>query len=462
MPVPTPVAFSQAVLTKAISYLRPDTAVRLVLVTRIVQFASTPITLLLVATRFSPVTQGFYYTFTNITAWTLVLELGLGTVLTQFASQEFAHLSWQGDALGGEAGPLGHLMAILVKACRWYVAVALLAIVIFVPGGLAFFRSQAEQHDVTYAIPWIALVTLTAVGLMAIPLVSVVEGCGQVVDVTRLRLAQTATANVLLWCGILTGRALYAPAMAALGPVLVPVVWFGWRYRGLLRQIRSGFGAHVEATVSWRRELFPMQWRIAVSWLAGFLVFSLFNPLLFRYQGAVVAGQMGMSLQLAAAPYLVGMSWLMTRSPRYGTLVRQRRWEELDQVARTGTVQALLVWCAGSAALLVVVVAAKTWVPSLGNRVLSVAAVAALCVANLVNICMQSMASYLRAHKAEPYVGISVTTGVLVAFSSWVTARNATPLAMAMGYAIVTLVVELPIAAAIFIQKRRDWHVAIV
>src|SRR5271155_5139593 len=101
MPVPPPVAFSQAVLTKAISYLRPDTAVRLVLVTRIVQFASTPITLLLVATRFSPVTQGFYYTFTNITAWTLVLELGLGTVLTQFASQEFAHLSWQGDALGG-------------------------------------------------------------------------------------------------------------------------------------------------------------------------------------------------------------------------------------------------------------------------------------------------------------------------------------------------------------------------
>jgi len=244
--------------------------------------------------------------------------------------------------------------------------------------------------------------------------------------------------------------------------VVVPAIWFGWRYRGLLRQIRDGFGAHVEAMVSWRRELFPMQWRIAVSWLAGFLVFSLFNPLLFRYQGAVVAGQMGMSLQLAAAPYLVGMSWLMTRAPRYGTLVRQRRWDELDRVARTGTVQALLVWLGGSVALLLVVAAAKAWVPALGHRVLSVGAVAALCVANLVNICMQSMASYLRAHKAEPYVGISVTTGVLVALTSWVTARGATPLAMAIGYAVVTVVVELPIAAAIFVRKRREWHAAAV
>ena len=132
----------------------------------------------------------------------------------------------------------------------------------------------------------------------------------------------------------------------------------------------------------------------------------------------------------------------------------------IDTVARTGTVQALLVWLAGSVALLLAVAAAKAWLPALGNRVLSVAAVAALCIANLVNICMQSMASYLRAHKAEPYVGISVTTGVLVATVCWVTARSATPLAMAMGYAAVTVIVELPIAAIIFVEKRRQWHAA--
>jgi hypothetical protein len=453
-----PVAYAP-VLKRALSFLRPDAAVRLVLVTRMVQFVSVPVTLLLVAPRFSPVTQGFYYTFTNITAWTVVLELGLSVVLTQFASHEFAHLRWDGDQLAGDEGPRQHLMAILVKACRWYLVVALVAVVVLVPGGLAFFRSQAQSYGVAYAWPWVALVALTAAGLLAIPMIAVIEGCGQVVDVTRLRLTQTALANVLLWCGILTGQALAAPALAAIGPVLVPAVWLAWRYRGFVRQVADGFASHAAATVSWRHELLPMQWRIAVSWLAGFLVFSLFNPLLFRYQGAVVAGQMGMSLQLAAAPYLVGMSWLMTRSPRYGTLVRQRRWDELDQVARTGTAQALLVWLGGSLALIVAVAAAKTWLPTLGARVLSVGAVAALCVTNLVNICMQSMASYLRAHKAEPYVGISVTTGVLVAFSCWITARYATPMAMAIGYAAVTLIVELPIAAAIFIQKRREWHV---
>jgi len=446
-------------MRRALQFLWPDEAVWFALLGRAFSFVSTPITLLLVATRFSPIYQGFYYTFTTITSLAILLEFGLGMVLTHFASHEFAHLSWDADGgLTGEDGPRAHLLGILVKALRWYVMMAAIAIIAFIPGGFLFFGGQARAEHVAYVGPWVVLVTLTGLGLVAIPVVSIIEGCGRVPDVVRLRLAQAIISALLLWVGLLTGQALYAAAFAAIGPVVAPAVWLGLRYRGLVRQIAGAVGHHLDAAISWRSELLPMQWRIALSWLGGFLVFSLFNPLLFRYQGAVAAGQMGMSITLANAPFAVAMAWLATRAPEYGTLIRLRRFDALDRLARTGTLQAVVVWAAGSAAVLVAVAAAPSLAPTLARRVLSVASIAALCVAQLVNVLMQSMANYLRAHKEEPYVGVSVATGLLVAAGLWIGAKFGTPFAMAMIYATIVVSFELPIAAAIFVRKRREWH----
>jgi len=446
-------------MRRAIRFLWPDEAVWFALLARAFSFISTPVTLLLVATRFTPIYQGFYYTFTTITALVVLLEFGLGMVLTQFASHEFAHLAWDADGgLSGEAGPRAHLLGILVKALRWYGVIALIAMVLLIPGGFLFFGGQAHAEHVAYVGPWILLVVLTALGLVAIPIVSIIEGCGRVPDVVRLRLAQAIISALLLWLGLLTGQALYAAAAAALGPVLAPAVWLARRYRGLLRQVTGAVSHHLDAAVSWKSELLPMQWRIALSWLGGFLVFSLFNPLLFRYDGAVVAGQMGMSLTLANAPFAVAMAWLATRAPEYGTLIRLRKFDVLDRVARKGTLQALVVWAAGSTAVLVAVAAGQSLAPKLAHRVLSVPSIAALCVAQLVNVLMNSMASYLRAHKEEPYVGVSVATGALVAAGLWITARFSTPFAMALTYAIIVATFELPIATAIFVRKRREWH----
>ena len=446
-------------MRRAIRFLWPDEAVWFALLGRAFSFVSTPVTLLLVATRFTPIYQGFYYTFTTITALVLLLEFGLGMVLTQFASHEFAHLSWNAEGgLSGEEGPRAHLLGILVKALHWYGVIAFIAIVLLIPGGFVFFGGQAHTEHVAYAGPWVILVTLTVLGLVLMPIVSMIEGCGRVPDVTRLRLGQAIVSALLLWSGLLTGQALYAAAFAALGPVVVPAVWLTLRYRGLMRQVAGAAGHHLDAAVSWRQELLPMQWRIALSWLGGYLVFSLFNPLLFRYHGAVVAGQMGMSLTLANAPFAVAMAWLATRAPEYGTLIRLRRFDALDRLARKGTLQAVVVWAAGSAAVLVAVAAGQSLAPKLSARVLSIGSIAALCIAQLVTLLMYSMASYLRAHKEEPYAGVSVATGVLVAAGLWIAARFSTPFVMAIVYAAIVATFELPIATTIFVRKRREWH----
>ncbi len=439
--------------------LHADRTVWLVLLNRCMPFVTTPVTLLIVATRFSPVYQGYYYTFTSVTSLALILELGLGLVLVLFTSHEFAHLAW-GDArtLTGEPDALARVFGVLTKATAWYAAMALVVIVIGVPAGLRFFGAHARAAGIPYAGPWVALVVCTGLSMVFVPTQAIIEGGGRLLDVQRMRLWQSLAASTLLWVGVLASRSLYAVALSASATVVVPALWQLSRFRGLTRQVFAAWRTHGRASVSWREELLPMQWRIAVSWLAGALVAYLFNPLLFRYQGPVVAGQMGMSLTLANAPAVLGMSWLSVSMPGYGTLIRRRQYADLDASAARATRRAAAVAGLGYAALIVVVAIGRHVVPKLGQRVLPLPALVALCVASLGTVLMSSMAFYLRAHKQEPYMGVSIGTGLLVAAMCWVTARYGTPLSMSVGYAVVVFAFQLPVSALIFVRKRREWH----
>ena len=63
---------------------------------------SGPVTMLLIAARFSKEVQGYYFTFSSLLALQVFLELGLGQVIVQFASHEWSHLGL--DSTGRIAG----------------------------------------------------------------------------------------------------------------------------------------------------------------------------------------------------------------------------------------------------------------------------------------------------------------------------------------------------------------------
>jgi len=52
-----------------------------------------PVTVLLIAMRFSPEIQGYYYTFGSLVALQVLFEMGLGQAIIPFASHEWSSLS---------------------------------------------------------------------------------------------------------------------------------------------------------------------------------------------------------------------------------------------------------------------------------------------------------------------------------------------------------------------------------
>jgi len=75
--------------------------------------------------------------------------------------------------------------------------------------------------------------------------------------------------------------------------------------------------------ISWQNEIWPFQWRIAISWISGYFVYQTFNPFLFAFKGPVAAGKMGMSLSFANAVMVIAMAWCRQKMHRSERLSRK-------------------------------------------------------------------------------------------------------------------------------------------
>lgn len=95
--------------------------------------------------------------------------------------------------------------------------------------------------------------------------------------------------------------------------------------------------------VNYRLEIFPFQWKIALSWISGYFIFQLFNPVLFATEGAIVAGQMGMTLTVLNSIMALSFSWMTTKVPVYSELIAKKDYNQLDSLFNKALIQSAIL-----------------------------------------------------------------------------------------------------------------------
>jgi O-antigen/teichoic acid export membrane protein len=441
-------------------WLGIDRAVAYTLLARGWSLVSGPLTLLLIAKFLRPEVQGFYYTFGSVIALNVFFELGLGYVLLQFASHEKAHLEWsETGTLEGSASALGRISSLLRAALKWYSLAAFLLLAVMMPLGLLFFSRNAPANaaDVPWRIPWVLLVLTSALDMLLIPLFSILEGCGIIARIATVRVTQAILANTGLWITLISRGGLFAGAVFETITFLTAAIWIWRHYRKLFRHLLSPELS--PAPISWWSEIWPFQWRIAISWITGYFSPQLFIAVLFAARGAVMAGQMGMSASLCNGMVSLAIAWVSTKSAPFGALVAKRKWTELDSLFRTTVKQSMFVLTAAIAVGFTGVVILKQIHHPLSNRFLSPLPFALLLAAITVNHIVYCLAQYLRAHKSEPLFYLFAIGSLFTAASAFLLARpfGATGVTTAyFGCCVATLILAL----RTFRRKRREWHVA--
>ncbi len=419
-----------------------------------------PVSLLFVARFMSPEEQGFYYTFASVLGLQVFFDLGLSYVIMQSVSHEKARLEWaDGDTrLRGDARTEGRLASYFRLSLKWYAAIALFAALLLAFAGLWFFgRYQPAGMAITWELPWLLLVGATALNLFITPFLGVLEGCGKVAEVAALRAWQGVAGSLLFWVAMALNLRLFAAPLLSFVSVAIGAGWIiAGRRAFFMNLLRTPVPA--ASAVHWRSEVFPFQWRISLSWLSGYFIFQLANPVLFRYHGAIEAGRMGMTMRIVDSITALAFAWVSTKSAPFGTLIAKKDYCALDASFRGAALQSVAVAAAGSIAFAALYGLMRGADISLAERLVEPLAMYCLLANGIINCVIFALAVYLRAHKQEPFLLNSLVGAIMVPCILYFLGRPYGSVGVAVGLLLGGLFVGLPFAAWVFAAKRRAWH----
>ncbi len=415
------------------------------------------VTIVLIAHSLTGAEQGYYYTFGSLVALQMVFELGFSFVILQMASHECAHLAIsKDDEITGDPVAHARLASVLQKSVRWYSITAFLMPCILIPAGLQFFAGNSHAgQEVAWRLPWWLVVLAASLAFQIDPVFSFLEGCGYVPQVARTRLWQALLGSVLAWVAMLTHHGLFAPAMAIAGQVLAGSAWLYTRRRLLFPLFVYHAG---QDRIHWWQEVWPFQWRIAISWICGYFIFQLFNPILFAYWGPIAAGQMGMSLNISNALMAVSIAWVNTKAAPFGAMIARKEYAKLDRIFFRTLAQSLVVCVLGSAAVWSSVIYLNVEQSRFAHRVLGPLPFGMLLLTMIFNHIGISEAIYLRAHKQEKFLLISVAGALFMLFSSYLLGKRFGAIGMISGYLGATSIGGLGFGTFTFLKYRRIWH----
>jgi hypothetical protein len=434
-----------------------DRAVGYNLLYQVVSFVARPVSLFMTVAFLTIEEQGFQYTFASVLGLKVFFELGLGIVIVQFAGHEAGRLVPAGDGtLTGDPVAKARLGSLLRKQTFIYAALATsYAVTVLLLGWVFFSRSSAGA--VVWQPAWAWTVVVMALYLPLYGVINVLIGCGQVAAMARLNVAVTAVQMAVNWAALAAGAGLLAAPAGLSAGLAVNVAGLLCFHRRLLADL---WRTPPVAAVHWRREVWPLQWKISVSWLCTYVTTQVFNPLVFEFYGPAAAARVGLTLALAGMLQTLGWSWVGTRLPAFAGLVARRDFGRLDATFFRALAQATAVVLVGAVGMTAGVAVLGLAGSRYADRFLTPGWVAVAAAAAVGWHLIDCLASYFHCYKQDPFLVVKLACAAATIPTAYLLCRYAGSGPMLAGHLAVTVGVGLGVGLPLFLSRRRAWQSA--
>lgn len=437
--------------------LQVDRTLLFALATRLWQAGSGPLTLYLVVASLSLEQQSVYYGVASVLAIQSLLELGTLNVLVGQAGYLAGGATSPGATSPGASTPgastSARLGQLAVAADRWFgwLAIGFVGLALAVGGWL--FSRVSLPPSVHWQGPLVAVVLCAGYSVAAAGRAAVVEGAGgrQLVHGTRLAMAVVGSGAV--WAVLLAGGGLWCllaagavQAIAIAGLVHSPAA-----RRLLPRQSPAG------DDFSWRRDVLPSQWRMALISAGYHLATQLFPLFLLAADRAADAARLGMTLAITTAIQMLALAWAQTRYPMIASLHGQRQRAAAGAMWRqTARVSTLLLVAALAAAVLLV-----AWLPGwdarFDQRLISAGQAAVLGLGCVANHAVALLAFYILASRRQPVVATAAAYGITAGVTAWAAfAAGTNGIVVAYAGCFWGLVLPVQLAGYRRLQRRAE------
>lgn len=410
--------------------------------------------MLVIPLRMTAVEQGYYYTIMSLVSIQIFFELGFNYVITQFVAHESAFIS-------SSEKSKHKIYSILKLSSRWYAISSVCFFVIASVVGMSVLK--IDGNNIELFLTWVSVLLFTSINLYLSPKLAIVEGLGHVDKVAILRLKQSLLGYVGLIVFLLCGFGLPSMISVSLCAAIM-VIW--WTRSSINLKMCSHLQIKQEscsAEISWRKDIFPFQWKIALSWISGYFIFQIMNPIVFHHQGAVEAGKLGLSLSAFGTITTLSMSWIYAKAPLFGSLISQGKFDESKRVFWMSLINSSICNLFLCLMFIVFVYSIQFFYPALIDRVLPINNLIILLLCAVANQIIFSSAVYMRAFKVEPMIWNSVVSAIAIftGFFYFSYTYNSVFLSL-IAYCTITLFVSLPWTLALLRHFLSNGHSIVV
>jgi O-antigen/teichoic acid export membrane protein len=372
---------------------------------------SNVISLILVVNCFNGVERGYYFTFLSLAGMQVFVEMGLLLAISQSVSHEISFIK----VISGHEKSLfalSRLRSILNFSTVWFFFGSLLFIIILIPSGyLVMFSSNINLAQIgIYKAAWIFFVILSGIQLMLMPFQAILEGANNVADIALMKLAQSFFASIIFWIFLIYSGSIYSMLVIPCINILIGSFWIVKKYSNFfIRIIETKIDKEI---FNWKKDIFPFQWRLAVSWVSGYFIFYLYTPFIFKQIGPEEAGKFGMTMQVLNIISSGVILWISTKMPLFGILVSNNKVGELKLLFKSQFRKSIYVLMFSIILFLMIYFVDYNWGRRYVNSLLDIDEIIILVIALIANHVIFSISYFVRSFKKEPLMLVSVLNGL--------------------------------------------------
>ncbi len=441
-----------------------DTAVGYAVSARVWQLLTGQLTMLLIVFCLTDVEQGYYYAFFYLLAMQIFVELGLHVVIINVASHEWSQLQIVDNRVTGDPDALSRLASLSRKAAQWYLLAACVFVVTITVAGYAYFNWPAEEspaglNRLEWAAPWTSLVVLTGLQLLLLPMSSILEGCGQLPTVNKVRFWQGVAGSAVVWTTMYAGFGLWALSGSAAVRLCGETYLVRSRFGQFFASLQEG---NTGQQIDWKTEVVPLQWRIAIQGTLHWFATHLAGLVIFKCHGEAMGGRFGLMWTVLTAMQSASMAWVETRRPLFGQLIAEHNYAELDRLFfRLSRLSMILIAIGGATfttGVYVVNEFPNAIFTQIASRVPDVWSTAVFSMAFFAFQPALCTNIYVRAHKRDPFLIPAVISSLTVAVLVFWLGRAYGIVGSGYAYLFAISVVQTPLWVFVWHRCRSSWH----
>lgn len=410
---------------------------------RIISSGGYLFTSILVATILSPVEQGYFYVLLSLCASYYIIDLGMTTAVIQAISHEFS--------CDDSKTNFDNIKIIINKVLRWFIY----GMIIFIFGAILFgkiyFWGQIDSYLI-WPIGWVISVFVISIEIFLLSFMGVIEASNRVISIYRYRAIKTALFTLSVSAMLIFDIGLLS---LPLGYVFTwPLSWYFIciENKNILRYYKfSKIDLKSNKSLS---EFNKFQTGLAISTLAGFLATWAIVPLAVKVLGPVVGGKIGLVWSfgfgvsaMASVPINVGQSTIA----RLAAKGDRRGLEKF--VIKVGSTSIVLCLLGVISVLFFIYIANINHWP-ISKRLLGYGEASLLLLGIFLTHITLPISAYLRAHKIEPLMYVSVFFSFAMLVFTYIASKIYGEIGFLAGYPITASLIAVPWILIIFLRFR--------